>query len=235
MKSNWIVITLLSLFLIATAQVSHVHEAPAADGGATAHTAIKLPPPKTDGGIPLNRALSARRSIRELSPDPIPLDYAGELLWAAQGVTDDNGHRTAPSAMGLYLLDTYLIAANVTGLASGLYKYSPAGHEITLVSAGDKRAEILKKAVKQYWISNAPVMVILVGVPERITKRGGEKGVKWMYVEAGLAAENFFLEAVSLGMASTYVGSFDADALRDFLGLPKSEEPVAVLPVGFKR
>ena len=232
MKTNWTLIAVCSLFLIATAQVSHVHEAPAA---VPAPAAIKLPPPKTDGGMPLNKALASRRSIRELAPDPIPLDFAGQLLWAAQGVTDDKGHRAAPSAMGLYLLDTYLLAANVTGLAPGLYKYSPAGHELALVSAGDKRAEILKNAVKQYWISNAPVMVILVGVPERITKKGAEKGVKWMYVEAGLAAENFFLEVVSLGLVSTYVGGFDTDALRGFLGVPATEEPVAVLPAGFKK
>ena len=59
---------------------------------------IALPEPDLDGSATLEQTLVRRRSQREFAPDELPLDTIGQLLWAAQGITDDEGHRTAPSA-----------------------------------------------------------------------------------------------------------------------------------------
>ena len=48
-----------------------------------------------------------------------------------------------------------------------------------------------------------------------------------------MAAENILLAAVDRGLASCWIGAFDADAVRDALGLPAAIEPVAILPVGY--
>jgi hypothetical protein len=80
---------------------------------------IKLPESRTDGGIAVEKALKERRSIRNFGKEGLTLDEISQLLWAAQGVTDDKGHRTAPSAMARYPLQVYLLAGNVTGLPSG--------------------------------------------------------------------------------------------------------------------
>ncbi|MFX0072982.1 MAG: nitroreductase family protein, partial [Candidatus Hermodarchaeota archaeon] len=45
-----------------------------------------------------------RRSIRDYSGEALTLQEISQLLWAAQGITDPNGWRTAPSAGGLYPL-----------------------------------------------------------------------------------------------------------------------------------
>ena len=205
---------------------------PADAVAAESDKAVKLPPPKTDGGLALNRALAVRRSNRSLDQKPIALETLSQLLWAAQGIADEKGHRTAPSARPVYALEVYVLAGNVTGLAAGTYKFMPAGHELRLLSAGDRREEMVKQAIGQAWIKAAPAVVVITGVKERMSAKGGEKAVKWVYVEAGLAAENFLLEVAALGLASTYVGGFDTEGLHKFLGLPAGEEPIAVLPVG---
>jgi len=92
-----------------------------------ASKAIKLPEPRTDGGISVEKSLETRRSIRSFGKDGLTLNEVSQLLWAAQGVTDNMGHRTAPSAMARYPLQVYLLADNVTGLPTGVYHYSPQG------------------------------------------------------------------------------------------------------------
>lgn len=197
--------------------------------------AIKLPAAKADGGMAVEKTLASRRSSRAIEDKPISLETLSQLVWAAQGTTDDKGHRTAPSARALYSLETYVVVGNVTGLASGLYKYATAKHELILVRAGDLRAELVANAAKQEWIKSAPAIIILSGVASRMVMKDGAKMTKFMYVEAGLAAENFFLQVVSLGLGSTYVGGFDVDKTREFLGASADEEPIAVLPAGYKK
>ena len=199
---------------------------------------IQLPAPKTDGKVSVESALKQRRSVRLFAPGPLSLEEVGQLCWAAQGVTDEKGHRTAPSARATYPLELYLLAGNVTGLAPGLYRYLPSGHSLKLVAAGDRRADLDRKAVGQSWmpIGTAPAVFVLSGTASRIAGSGDsaarERSVHFMWVEAGLAAQGFFLEATALGLGSTYVGGYRPQVAQDLLGLPGSEEVLAVLPVG---
>ena len=77
---------------------------------------IKLPEPRLDSSVAIERALRKRRSMREYSSEPLELSHISQLLWAAQGVTGTGGRRTAPSAGALYPLEVYAVAGMVTGL-----------------------------------------------------------------------------------------------------------------------
>jgi len=61
-----------------------------------------------------------------------------------------------------------------------------------------------------------------------------KRGVPFMLIEAGLAAQGFFLQATALGLGSTFVGGFKPPEARAALGLSAAEEVLAVLPVGYK-
>lgn len=194
---------------------------------------LKLPAPVASGGLSVEQALKERRSLREFGAVPLTLQELSQLCWALQGVTDDKGHRTAPSAEASYPLKVYVIAGYVTGLASGLYRYLPDKHELKVLALGDKRAELVSRAVaEQTWIKEAPAAFLVVGIKARVPKASGPKGVRFMWTEAGLAAENVLLQAVSLGLGGTIVGGFEPGAVRSFFGLPQGEEPLALLPVG---
>ena len=41
------------------------------------------------------------------------------------------------------------------------------------------------------------------------------------------------MAAVDRGLASCWIGAFDADAVREALGIVAPIEPVAILPVGY--
>lgn len=75
---------------------------------------VILPEPRYDSEISVERAMLQRRSIRDYTDEPLSLDEVSQLLWAAQGITEPNGFRTAPSAGGTYPLNVYQPAIQPT-------------------------------------------------------------------------------------------------------------------------
>ena len=86
---------------------------------------VPLPDPDRAGTRTLESTLGERRSVRDFADEAIGLADVSQLLWAAQGITDPEGFRTAPSAGALYPLEIHVVAGNVDGLPDGLYRYRP--------------------------------------------------------------------------------------------------------------
>jgi SagB-type dehydrogenase family enzyme len=199
---------------------------------------VSLPPPKTDGTVSIEATLKQRRSVRNFASNPLTLAEVGQLCWAAQGVTNTDGHRTAPSARAVYPLELYVAAGNVTGLPPGFYHYRPASHSLQFVEAVDKRADIDKKAVNQGWnpIAQAPAVFVITGTVAKMASSGDPlveaRAAQFMWVEAGLAAQGFFLEATAMGLGSVYTGGFRPKEAHEVFGRPPSEEVLGILPVG---
>ncbi len=196
---------------------------------------VRLPAPQPGGGMTLNEALATRRSIREYAPAPMDLAAAAQLLWAAQGVTDADGGRTAPSAGALYPLEVHLVAGQVTGLAAGIYRYVPARHELVLVSSGDRRAALADAALDQEWMATAPAIIAITAVEARTARKYGDRAERYVDMEVGHAVENVYLAATALGLGTCIVGAFDDGAVARTLGLPPGEEPLGLMPVGRPR
>ena len=66
---------------------------------------VVLPSAQVTGAVSIEQALATRRSVRGMADRPLTLAEVGQLCWSAQGVTDEKGHRTAPSAMATYPLE----------------------------------------------------------------------------------------------------------------------------------
>jgi len=91
---------------------------------------IVLPEPRYDSDVSVEEALLKRRSVRNYTDEALTLQEVSQLLWAAQGITDPSGKRTAPSAGALYPLEVYVVVGNVEDVARGVYKYRPQQHEL---------------------------------------------------------------------------------------------------------
>ena len=189
---------------------------------------INLPQPAVDGSVSIEKALLERRSVRSYKDEPLTMADISQILWAAQGITEPKrGLRTAPSAKALYLLSTYLLVGNVTGLSVGMYKYQPQGHGIVKVSDEDKKAD-LYKAVGQAPIKNAPATLVFSGMSDR------SPNPRWMYMEGGHAAQNVFLQAQSLKLGTLTIGGFKDEDVRKALNLSEKEQPIYIMPLGRK-
>ncbi|NQU97703.1 MAG: SagB/ThcOx family dehydrogenase, partial [Chloroflexi bacterium] len=196
--------------------------------------ALELPEPTLRGEVSLEETLQSRRSIREYSEAPLTLEEVSQLLWAAQGQTTDWGGRTSPSAGALYPLETYLIVGSVRGLEQGVYKYRSAKHDLLRVGDGDRRALLAAAALDQAWIQEGAAGIILAAVYERTTGKYAERGIEYVHMEAGHAAENLLLQATALGLGSVPVTGFYRGQAREVLGLPQDVEPLYIVPVGRK-
>ena len=195
---------------------------------------VPLPEARREGTMSLEAALWARRSIRDLKPDALPLAAAAQLLWAAQGKNRPDGHRTAPSAMAVYPLEVYLVAGNVEGLAPGVYHYRSATHDLVLAQAGDKRAELTGAPGRAPgWAANAPMLVVFAGAWDRASRRFSARTERYVAMEIGLAAQNVYLQAAALGLGTTFMANFNDSAMTRILGA--DERPMGVMPVGTPR
>ncbi len=188
-----------------------------------------LPPPLRRGAISLERALSARRSHREFSTERLDEQEIAQLLWAAQGITADWGGRTAPSAGGLYPLELYLLTPDA-------YRhYLPQGHRVELLAVRDLRAEVAAAALHQPAVGSAALTIVFAAVYARTVDKYGERGRRYVALEAGHAAQNVLHQAVALGLAAVPIGAFDDRRLAQALRLPSDRAPLYIVAVGHPR
>lgn len=193
---------------------------------------MKLPEPRFSSETSLEESLLKRRSVRTYSTQPLTLAEVSQLLWAAQGKTDPAGLRTAPSAGALYPLEVYVVAGSVRDLAPGVYRYLTQGHRLERMRGGDVRAALAEAALGQDYVENAPIDVIFTAVYERVTGKYGDRGVRYVDMEAGHAAQNLCLQAVALGLGAVTIGAFYDEQVREVIGAPGEEQPLYVIPVG---
>ena len=203
----------------------------AARGAAT----TLLPPARTDGAMAVERALAVRRSVRDYVAEPVTLAQAGQILWAAQGITHDRGHRTAPSAGALYPLEIYLVAGVVEGIDAGTWHYDPRRHGLRLVAPGDARARIAAAALDQDWAADAPAILLITAVHARTARKYGVRAPRYVHMEVGHAAQNVYLQAASLGLGTCMVGAFQDERLKEVVGLPDTVKVLGVMPFGKPR
>ena len=200
------------------------------DAGERGDSRIELPEPSVDGGISLNEAIKDRRSRRRFAPGSLSLEEISLLLWAAQGETDPRGKRAAPSAGALYPLEVYLVAADVEGLETGVYRYRPEGHLLKSKSGGDARESLAAAALGQSAVSSAPADILIAAEYARTTKKYGKRGIRYVHMEAGHAAQNVYLECENLGLATVTIGAFRDAEVKEALGT--DFEPLYIMPVG---
>lgn len=198
-------------------------------------TTITLPPHRTDGQLSLEQTLLRRRSVRRFKDDSLPLGDISQILWAAQGVTDARGLRTAPSAGALYPLDIYMIAGRVAGLSAGIYQYHMRQGIVDMITAGDLRAELCRAALRQNAVAAAAVTIAVCATAERMTVKYGERGIRYVQMEAGHAAQNICLQAVALDLAAVVIGAFYDRQVHRLLQLAPNQTPLYLIPVGKPR
>ncbi len=199
---------------------------------AAAEVIIELPPAQLKGGGALEQALQTRRSVRHYSNAALELAEVAQLAWAAQGITDPQGYRTAPSAGALYPLELYLLAARVTGLEPGLYHYLPAQHALQQISSHNPQTRLAIAGYNQGALRKAAAVFVITGLEQRTARKYGKRAARYVYIEAGHAGQNLLLQANALGLGSVVIGAFNDGAVKAALGLKGGEQPISLLPVG---
>ena len=200
----------------------------------TQDAVLILPTPLYDSETSVEKALLERRSIRSYTGEPLTLAEVSQLLWAAQGITNPSGLRTAPSAGALYPLEIYLLAGEVSNLPAGIYHYQPDEHALSLMIEGDQRQTLYKAALSQSAVKDAAAVIVITAIYERTTVKYGKRGIQYVHMEVGSAAQNIYLQALSLDLGTVFIGAFHEEEVKRVLQLSGDEIPLSIMPVGRK-
>jgi SagB-type dehydrogenase family enzyme len=165
-----------------------------------------------------------RTSLRSFTAEPLALDEIAFLLWCTQGVKEvPRGMltlRTVPSAGSRHALETLVLANRVRDLAPGPYHYDPLEHRLlSLPGPPDLVERLVEACYGQEFLAQSAAAFLWVAMPQRMTWRYGERGYRYLHLDAGHVAQNLCLAAESIGAGACPVAAFDDQAVNALLGL----------------
>lgn len=197
---------------------------------------IELPDPagiKT-APVDLRFAIEERRSIRQYTRTPLTLDELSFLLWCTQGVRENvQGQftfRNVPSAGARHALETFVLANHVEGLHPGLYLYCALDHRLAEVTLDPDIGNAISAAcIHQQGVVRGAATFIWTAVAYRMTWRYGERGYRYLHLDAGHVCQNLYLAARAVDCGVCAIGAFHDDVLNALLGIDGTGQFVVYL------
>ena len=186
------------------------------------------------GSVDLRQAIEARRSVRRYGRRPLTLAELSFLLWCTQGIRGVISRpvtlRTVPSAGARHAFETYLLVNNVEGLTPGLYRFLAIEHKLLEIDLNPALADLMVEACwRQQFVKTSAVTFIWSAVVYRMAWRYGERGYRYLHLDAGHVCQNLYLAAEATGCGVCAIGAFNDDIINELLGLDGEEQFVIYL------
>lgn len=203
---------------------------------------IALPAPRDLHlpGLDVRDAIERRRTLRAYSQVPLSLEELSLLLWCTQGVKEVvpglRTNRTVPGAGARHAFETTLLVNNVQGLGPGLYRFLAIEHALAaLPSPPDITTRFVAACRGQEHVRSCGVMFLWTAVAYRMAWRYGERGYRYLHLDAGHVCQNLYLAAEALGCGVCALAAFNDDDVNRLLGLDGAEQFAIYLATVGKR
>lgn len=197
----------------------------------------RLPDVRELRSLPLEEAITRRRSRRRFGPSALDPTDISALLHYSSGVTGwarttDGGRiplRAAPSGGALYPIDVYVYLRRATGLPQGLFRYDPLAHALLATGRpADAGERLSAHSAHREVLDDAAAIVLLAASFGRTQAKYLERGYRIALMEAGHIAQNLQLVATARRLRVCGVTGFVDDTVNDVLGLPPQGETQAL-------
>lgn len=204
---------------------------------------MSLPKPQTIrlGEKAFRGLLEERRSLRKYAERSLTLEELAYLLWCTQGVQSVRGNtatiRTVPSAGARHAFETWLLINRVDGLTPGLYRYLALEHKLVEESlAQDLSDRITAGCLGQGFVGASAATFLWMAEVPRMKWRYGERGYRYLHLDAGHVCQNLYLAAESIGCGACAIAAFDDEELCKVLELNGEDQFIVyVATVGRKQ
>lgn len=202
---------------------------------------VGLPDPREVRiGLSLREAFEARRSLREYGEASLSLAELSYLLWSTQGVSrvipDRATFRTVPSAGARHAFETVVLANRVESLEPGTCQYLALDHRLMRLDPSPDLADRMTEAcLGQKMVHQSAATFVWVADRRRMSWRYGERGVRYLFLDAGHVCQNLYLAAESIGAGACAIGAFDDQWVNKLLELDGIERFVVYLASVGKR
>jgi SagB-type dehydrogenase family enzyme len=185
------------------------------------------------------QVVAERRSARTFTSAPLTRRDLGRLLWssaAVRGLAQLEGEwyqtRPTPSAGALHPLELFLGAPRVEGLAPGRYHYDPQAHELERLGDGPDQGALSEAAFGQPALEGGALVLAFLCVPTRSMWKYGQRGYRFLLLEAGHLAHQLCLAAGALGVGSLLVGGFVDEEVHRLFGLAEGDLALCLIALG---
>jgi SagB-type dehydrogenase family enzyme len=187
---------------------------------------IELPSKRAPLQLSLEDAITNRVTAQGMEPGLISLEQLAALLFYSYGVTRDNHEgifprpfRTVPSGGALYPLELFFHSSRISGLQPGLYHYNAAENNLRFLRSGDDSHKIGEAMAQPQIPNNASLVIFITAMFERTVFKYGDRGYRFVLLEAGHVAQNINLVATGLDLGVINLGGYRDRSIDDLLGL----------------
>lgn len=190
---------------------------------------IKLPAPdQNTKTMSVAKALATRHSVRAYSDKELSMQQLSNLCWAALGMSRDDNHRTAPTAMNRQEIRLFVFKKD------GVFEYMAKANTLRLAASGDHRNLIAGGRNPQKFAQEAPVTLLMV-VDYELFGSDNEHARIMTYVDAGIVTENINLFCQAAGFVTVPRAQMDAEGISNLLHFTSKQVPIINNPVGFPK
>ncbi|MCK5129231.1 MAG: SagB/ThcOx family dehydrogenase [Clostridiales bacterium] len=190
---------------------------------------LKKPVSSGDSDVNLLELINQRTSVRSYADEPISQEELSCFLWCTQGVKKTMGSkatfRTVPSAGARHALETYLLINRVMGIVNGVYRYIASKHAIVPINLAEGLKDTLTAACfGQGMVSTSAVTFFWTADIKRMTFRYGQRGYRYLHLDAGHVCQNLHLVAESRNCGVCAIAAFDDDEVNSVWGLDGQDD-----------
>ena len=104
-----------------------------------------------------------------------------------------------------------------------------------IVTEEDKKRQIAEASLKQLWIADAPLLIIVCSDLKNLIRFYEDRAEYYAVQDTAAAAENILLKATDLGLATNWISVFDENVVRRVLKLPENVKPYIIVPLGYTK
>ena len=185
-----------------------------------------------------NQEMTKRRSFRGfLSADKnkkISLQDFSDIIYYSCGevfksVDGKSNRRVQASAGSRYPLELYILNFKEGDLNKKCYHYNVKNHTLEELWSVEVENKIdINKYFTYEWSQGAECAIVLTAIPSRSTRKYGERGYKYLYLEAGAILQSIQNNAFIRNVGSVIMGGTNEKAIEDLLDLDGVRETVVL-------
>ena len=180
----------------------------------------------------LGQTLTERCSCRQFNGQALALREVATLLHSAYGIHGvsqtpggELSERPIPSGGARFPLEVYLLVRRVDSIDRGIYHYAPQRSLLEQLRGPVPWPCVTHIFLDQPYLATAGALMIITGAAERTLKRYGERGFRFLWLEAGHLAQNVVLTSAALDLGCLPLAGFYDNVLADLLGTALDTEP----------
>lgn len=189
--------------------------------------ALSSEPPSAD----IFSVIEKRASRREYGHEAISVAQLGTFLKYSCGIVrdvpDQNPARAYPSGGGRYPLEVYpIIFKGSDDVPAGIYHYNVKEHALELLRQKEFAASEIAQLFSYEWAQKASMALVITAVFHRNQMKYGERGYRYILLEAGHLGENVYLVSQALGINCCAIGGMYDQKIEHELSIDGITESV---------